>query len=269
LKEIDGDFSIPTVIHAGHFSLTIAGTTAADNLVELSSNSPAVQEIVDLASMTWQAGCELVSRFPVGNATIMTLVNDWQLLKFSSESQRECEHLASQARKDYYKRTPRIPLLLGNILKHYRLRPDAILKHREDRWLFSEAELRSRLAKTVSLLLRDTQKAHSLGLTRHFTPNGDPIVHATNEDGADFCLIYCGNTNCAGEVLQLLGDLQERGVKRFINLYPMQCRQPVCTGTDLAYRIFGLQEMEVINIALMGLPQKRFHAVVDRPFISG
>ena len=41
-------------------------------------------------------------------------------------------------------------------------------------------------------------------------------MQAIDDDGGKFCLLFCGNANCAGEFLQLLGDLQKSGIKRFV-----------------------------------------------------
>jgi hypothetical protein len=71
-----------------------------------------------------------------------------------------------------------------------------------------------------------------------------------NDLGGRYCLLFCGSTGCAGEVVELLRELQTRGVTRFINLFPFPCREPVVAGTALARQLFQIDKMRIINIAL-------------------
>lgn len=253
-----------TVIHAGHYSLSMNRGKAVDRLEEETNSDTIIHEIATLAKTTWRVGCEVVSRQLPGSCRLMTLVNDWQHLDGACGSKREQARKASAARNEYYRSTSHLPQLFQQMLAANGLGEESVFKATQDQWLFSESDLRAKLSRTVSDLLRDPAKTESSGLNRYFTGKGDPIIHADDDDGGKFCLVYCGNTNCAGEFLQLLVDLKARGIRRFVNLYPIQCRLPVNTGTTLAHKIFDLSEMKIVNIALPNHPWRLGDIRIDR-----
>ena len=67
-------------------------------------------------------------------------------------------------------------------------------------------------------------------------------------------------------MISLLAALHKRGVRRFLNIYPSQCREPVGAGTRLAERIFDLEDFQITNIAVSGATDSgdTLHAVVER-----
>lgn len=254
-----------TVIHAGHYLLTWNQGSASDNLEDLPPVKPAARVIANFAHETWQLACETIARFSVSDRLLLlTLVNDWQSLVPPIQSKGEQERIAAKLRREYFDRVPQLPQSHLNVLEQYGISQDRVLKREESCWLFSESRLRQEFGGTVKELLGDPARADNLGLRQYYTDNGEPVIKAAVEDGNEYCLLFCGNTNCAGEVVELLRHLYGRGVTSFVNLYPAECRQPVIAGTLLAQRLFGLAGMSVTNIAINSQNAHLGTFVVDR-----
>jgi hypothetical protein len=109
--------------------------------------------------------------------------------------------------------------------------------------------LRNDLAKTIMDIFK-TGRTNEKMLTKSFTDKGEPIISISDDFYCKTDLLFCGSTNCAGKVVQLLGELFQRNVQMFINLYPDQCLGPVSSGTMSAKKIFGLHGMAIINVAI-------------------
>ena len=235
------------VIHAGHYSLADEGDGAADGLDDDSPSMP----FSSFARLTWRVACRLVAdaRSTGVDVKLLVLVNDWQFLHVRDGDRRASESRAATLRRTYYRDTARLPRYHATTLEEFALDPNVVMPSRDERWLFSETELRSDLAATVrGIFARGEAEKHSL--SREFNSDGEPIITVQTVDACDYTLLYCGSTNCAGEIVELLRILRQRGVDLFVNLLPRQCFAPVETGTLLAHRIYGLAGMKIMNVSI-------------------
>lgn len=239
------------VIHAGHFIISAADDSACDHLCDTGPLKQGVEEYVGFTKLTWQLGCSVLKMIDcTADIQLMVLVNDWQFLVPALPDRAERERKATHLRTSYYCNTPALPRYHAEVLAAHGLQSDSILKCSSSRWLFSETALRQELARTVAGLMRDTEAEQRFGLRKYFTAQGEPVVKVEMCEGREYSLLYCGNTNCAGEIVQLLKILYEQGVRTFFNLYPIQCREPVLIGTTLAHQLFQLDSMQVVNVAI-------------------
>jgi hypothetical protein len=253
-----------TVIQAGHYHLGWKlirpfdpceewnPGTAYDLFDSDSNNQFALVDNANFAKSTWWAAC-LAIKQSGSSAKLMTLVNDWQYLQLGLGNIRQRETEAAMLRTGYYKRMPTMPSMHLQALVDNGLDSDVIFKESSSRWLFSEKKLRYNLNRTLHRMLRDIKNAELIGLRRELTDKNEPVIYATTEDNQEYKLLYCGHTGCAGEVVQLLSELQTRHIRNFINLYPIECRDPVGAGTRLAQNLFALDDMKITNIAIKPL----------------
>ena len=243
----------PCLIHGGHFILDNRGSDAVHNLPGDRQTSPIAEDFARFAGDTWMLAVSLKKRLEERSqaSRLMVLVNDWQFLRGEGNSRREVERDIARRRDAYYQRFQRLPPFHDKVLDHSGMGDIDIFKSSSKRWLFSETALRSLLAKSIQRLFEENL-AEERGLAKSFTPAGDPIVSAgsvNSELERDFCLLYCGSTNCAGEVVELLRIVWEAGFRSFLNLYPMQCLGPVGVGTRLAQTIYKIRDLHVFNVA--------------------
>lgn len=255
-----------TVIHAGHFILDIAEGKAMDHLNTSAPLRPGLADFIDFTRLTWEVACKAVKRAPdQRNMKLIVLANDWQFLSPPSRDRGETERKANQLRDVYYEEIPNLPPYHLKVLAQNNLNLESVMAADNAHWLFSETVLRHMLTTTIAPLLRDRKKADSLGLREHFTEKGQLNICVDSRVGGEYSLLYCGSTNCAGEVVQLLKLLRDRAVTNFINLYPAQCREPVTVGTKLAHHLFCLEKLRVLNVAI---PVVRYSRPPIRPFVE-
>ncbi|HTQ80594.1 MAG TPA: hypothetical protein VMM92_11395, partial [Thermoanaerobaculia bacterium] len=249
------------VVHAGHYVLDGSSLALTEEIEEMA----AMGDFAAFTRYSWRLGCELVAA-ALGRgqtAQLMVLVNDWQFVRDTAGTRRDSERFAAQLRQQYYERRSSLPEHHLQVLTELGLKAADILKATEDRWLFSESDLRTALGRSVAALFA-AGKAEERGLTRHFQPSGDPVITVCSSMGAEMNLLFCGSTNCAGEVIELLRELSERDLGLFINLYPRPCLAPVSTGTILAGQLYGLHGLRVVNVALpLGIDGDPLHSIVD------
>lgn len=235
------------VIHAGHYALSAADGGAADALDDDAPSTP----FPSFARLTWRIATRVTAEAKSAGVAVklLVLVNDWQFLHARSDDRRTNESRAAAMRRNYYDATPRLPRFHEETLAEFALDPGVVMPSSDERWLFSETALRADLAATVRGIFSSGQ-AEKHSLLREFNADGEPIIRVQNGDNCDYTLLYCGSTNCAGEVVELLRVLRSRGVDLFVNLVPRQCFAPVETGTLLAHRIYDLSGMKVMNISI-------------------
>lgn len=248
--EVEG----PTVVVAGHFVLDRRGDELEDHLDDEDVLPEPLDSFREMARVSWKAACAAVARAQRDgrSASLAVLVNDWQFVTPAHASDRRSkEREAQRARDTYYERVRTLPAFHIRTLHETGLDFDSVWKNDEQQWMYSEQDLRKRLAKTVRERLRDNPDNLSVELS----PNGEPVVKVVSPALGEYTLLYCGNTNCAGEVAQLYGELRERSVGRAILLYPISCLGPVLTGTQLGQELFGLKGMRVSNVAMPWRPE--------------
>lgn len=238
------------VIQAGHYPLDILGNEAIDRL-DATATSSLARNFANFAGLSWSVACALTRMLSATTQSVqvMTLVNDWQFLRAGAGGRRAQVREASLARGRYYSRVPTLPAMHLAILAAQGLGDESVFKWSQERWLFSEDSLRTGLAATLKRLKAEG-RARDLGIVEETTPEGEPIVRVQCSLDHEVCLLYCGNTNCAGEVVELLRVLHERGVRRFVNVFPRECMIPVEAGTVTAHDIFTFDGMLVVNAGL-------------------
>ena len=239
-----------TVIHAGHFALVQRDSAVSDCLNE--TRFPEVgMGFATFAKLTWQAACRVAANdSDPRQLRLMVLVNDWQYVAAKGASRKQVESVAARGRDQYYRQVSRLPDFHLASLAEFGLNESIVLRHDDDQWLWSELALRNDLNLLLQGILCDPVKTRESGLSKHFNIDGEPVVEACDDETGTIRLLYCGNTNCAGEVVSLLHRLYFRGVRNFVNLFPSQCNHPVGVGTRIAYKLFGLQDMHVTNVAV-------------------
>jgi hypothetical protein len=246
-QEIAAAGATRVAVHAGHYILTYLATYLAEQI----EARGALDEFAAFTRYSWQLGCRLVASASRRGQTskLLVLVNDWQFVKPPAGLRRAAEREAAALRSQYFSHTRTLPEYHLRILREAGLTGDDVLKGTEEQWLFSESELRTALVRSVARLFEE-EKATERGLTKHYQPSGDPIVSVCADLGAEMDLIFCGSTNCAGEIIELLRVLRERNVGLLVNLYPRPCFGQVSTGTMLAGQIYGLEGMRIVNVAI-------------------
>jgi hypothetical protein len=273
-----------TVIQTGHYSLgvyhgffnlgvssgMICDVFSERTCPDDSANLAAIS-LAGLSLETWAAVCclnrygnrSLLDQYQV---KLMTLVNDWQRIQVKANSRREQERGCNRLRSEYYGLVPRLPDELRDVMLNNCMNQKHILKHDPSCWLFSEHQLRIRFNRTLSQMMRDSGKSAELGLSSELTAKIEPIIYGSTDDDTKYQLSFCGNSGCCGEVIQLLSDLQQLGVRNFINLYPMECRNHVTAASTLARRMFGLSGMTITNIAITPLNNQTVRILADQSF---
>jgi hypothetical protein len=249
-SEIESHVDGLMVIHAGHFAIDSAGGAASDHLNGTERLGGGLPHFMGMTAASWEMACEAIQRTPDKNVKLMVLANDWQFLLPHQGNVRERKRQAARVRREYYDRTPGLPHYHWAEMQRRGLHLEQVLHADAKHVLFSESELRQQLQSSLDPFLHDNERAEKFGLRKHFSPTGEPIVDVESDFGGRYCLLFCGSTGCAGEVVELLHQLQLRNVTRFINLYPFPCREPVITGTGLARQLFQIESMRIINVAL-------------------
>jgi hypothetical protein len=238
------------VIHAGHYLLFPGENMVTDFFYNPSDAAQWVRDFRWFSELSWRTACAVAARRPVAlRPRMIILVNDWQHMPTVSLDRRENEKSLTRLRREYYEREFPLPSLHKRIMALDGLQPEDILPASEKQWLFSESALRAQFAKTIKSVMKDPANAARLGLEKRLDSNREPIISVETE-GQSCSLLHCGNANCAGEVVELLRQLFERGVRNFINIYPGQCDLYVERGTEISRQLFGLEGMEIENVAV-------------------
>lgn len=241
-----------TVIHAGHYMLHIAQDDRPSDYLERGSEPrPGFEAFDYFTRTTWAIGCEAIRQAHGStDPKLMVLANDWQYLAWRNLPRRESERKAACARTAYYHELTGLPDYHESQLEVHNLGPAAIFRASDGRAVFSESMLRQQLASTIKTLLKNTVDPEHLGLRCQVDEHGELLVGVETTECTSMPLLQSGNTNCAGEVVELINQLHQRGIRNFINLYPAQCQVPVEAGTDLANHLFGLSDMAITNVAI-------------------
>jgi hypothetical protein len=257
----------PCVIHAGHFALVCNRDGAPVDCLNQSCFPGSDLGFAEFSRLTWETACRTVAAVrTTSQVKLMVLVNDWQFLKSKESNRSASERAKARMREDYYQSVPLLPPFHFQELIRNNLSENAVFRNQDDCWLFSESALRHQLSTVIREVMADEKRAASAGIRRYFNEDGEPVIEASDEDAGQVCLLYCGNTNCAGEIIMLLENLYRHGIRYFLNVYPAQCREPVGIGTRLARRLFDLRDLRVTNIAVSGtaLGGDALRAVVER-----
>lgn len=221
------------VMQFGHFMLLRTPQTGyilpgiASEMLENGFSDELSKSIGMFPLLSWSLGLRLMERLPVKMAYALLLVNDWQQLKGVTEQ-----------RENFYSRQKEIPLSFASLCSelNFPIPPILFPPSRDTTGCyFSEVELRNRFKKNVE--------------NGQYLAAYDDVESAIAQTG-----VYCGRPNCTAEVAQLIADAANAGndgeTVAFVNIYPLSCRDFVRKGTCLAFKLFDLPNVVVLNIGL-------------------
>ena len=245
IREQVQDESCPTVILAGHYSIFSAGGHAVDFLGNDDTPPAAASEMIAFTRYTWSTACEALAGANAKHVQLLVLVDDVAFVRPLAGDVSVRERLGASLATSYLERLTALPVYHTGALAAGGLCAESICKLRDDRWVFSERELRMAHVRRLRGLL------HSGEAGSRLTASSDESeITAHSVDHGDHCLVHSGRTNCAGGYLELLATLGERGVKRLMALVPMRCLAPISVGTALAGDLFSLHGLSVVNVAV-------------------
>lgn len=265
LEELSNTAGTSTVINAGYFDLSFRGGNARDPFCDLESGHSSSLHSAEVATRTWHGTCQALKRYGgLQYVKLMAVVNDWQRLQPPANSHHEREVEAARLRSEYYQSVPTLPQPYLQMLAEYGISTENIFKQDSNCWMFSEHRLRKSFGTAASAMLRDDPgTAEACGLRCEISGQQKGLFFS-GEDGVDYCLLHSGNTNCAGEMVQLLHELNQRGAQRFINVYPAQCRNPVGVGTAVARSMYDIGGLSVTNVAVSSIGADAVQIFIDR-----
>jgi hypothetical protein len=234
-----------TVILAGHYSIFSAGGHAVDFLGADDNPPAAAAEMIAFTRYTWATACEALANNGATRAQLLVLLDDVAFVRPLAGDVSVRERLGAMLATSYLDRVTALPAYHTDALAASGLCPESVCKQREDRWVFSERELRIAHVKRLRGLLHSGEAGDRLTAS---SDGSEITVHTA--DYGDHCLVHSGRTNCAGGYMELLASLEERGVKRLLALVPMRCLAPIAVGTALAAELFSLRGLSVLNVAV-------------------
>ena len=253
-SEIAGAAPGSTAILAGHFAIFTTGGTAVDFLDDARVPPGVPVDLIEFTRVTWTAACEAVAAERERHARLVVLVDDIQFVRPALDDRGAAERLGAALAATYLRRNGSLPPWHARVMEAHGMAEDAILAHSDHRWLFSERELRAELVRTLKELLR-SGLPRATGLA---TSADRSRITITDPEYGEYCLVHSGHTNCAGGFVELLADVRRMGVRKLIALVPMRCLGPITVGTALGARLFGLDGLQVVNVAVpdisSGLP---------------
>jgi hypothetical protein len=245
-SEIAGAPEATTAVLAGHFALFTSGGSALDLLDEPRAPAGVPADLLEFTRATWTAACEAIVAEPGRSARLLVLVDDVQFVRPALEDRDAAERLGVALSANYLERNSALPPWHARVLRESGLGIESILRQSPRRSLFSERELRAALVRHLKAQLRDGD-ARMTGLS---TSADRSMITITDTEHGEYCLVHSGHTNCAGGFVELLADVHRRGVRKLISLTPMRCLGPITVGTALASRLFGLEGLRVVNVAV-------------------
>jgi len=234
-----------TVILAGHYSIFSAGGHAVDFLGADDAPPAAAAEMIAFTRYTWSTACEALAGANTKNVQLLVLVDDVAFVRPLAGDVSIRERLGASLATSYLERVTALPDYHTDTLAGSGLCAESVCKLRDDRWVFSERELRMAHVRRLRGLLHSGEAGNKLTAS-----SDESEITAHSVDHGDHCLVHSGRTNCAGGYLELLATLEERGVKRLMALVPMRCLAPISVGTALAGDLFSLHGLSVINVAV-------------------
>ena len=231
---------------AGHFAIFTSGADAVDLLDERDIPNGAPRELLDFTRFSWAAACAALAGVRERRARLVVLVDDLQFVRPELTDRATRERLASELVNRYLTRVNALPEYHARVLRAHGLDDSVVLAHSENRWLFSERELRQELVRH----LKDEIDTGSAGAKGLHSNEDRSTISVTDPDYGDYCIVQSGHTNCAGGYVELLAQLSSRGVRTLIALVPMRCIGPITMGTALVSRLGGTDGVSVINVAI-------------------
>jgi len=235
------------VIQCGHFMLQCDGRTVypcvPEEMERIGLPATRVQAVRETVGMfpleTLRLGIELARRARLSNreALLTTLVQDWDA------SMRLWPQGQAAGREHYFRTTGSIPSYEEALVATGFGGADFLHMWRRHPCFISEIWLRHRFEKRMSHVRRERDVPTTFAIE---TPDGGSCPVLTD-----------GRTNCAGEVAEFQLGLHQRGVKLFINFYPLMCRGYVRASGTVAAEVAGQElGMTVVHVGFPLTGQK-------------
>jgi hypothetical protein len=243
---------------AGHYAIFSSGATPVDLLDDDAASPQGAAEMIAFTKRTWHAACDAVALEPARRASLLVLVDDIQFVRPTLEDRAAAERLGAALATNYLDRVRTLPESHARALRDRSLGSADILRHDDDRWVFSERELRVAAVEHLRERLHAAGGAGAL-----LTANADESrIDVAVPGQAEYCLVHSGRTNCAGGYLELLSEVYRRGIRTLIALVPMRCLGPVTVGTALAHRLYPLDALSIVTVAVPDISTGAHAAVV-------
>jgi len=80
------------------------------------------------------------------------------------------------------------------------------------------------------------------------------------------CVLECGQSDCAGEVMEMLYLCVVKGFRNVVSFVPAECERPVNEGTRRALSVFRLADLSVTNIALSCAGEQSTEEMLKQPW---
>jgi len=233
-------------VFGGHFAIFSAGATATDLLDDATTIPDGAEEMLEFTRLTWRWLCDAARANPTSQFRAVVMADDIQFVRPITQDRAVAERLAAALARDYFESHGTLPDFHLRELTTRGLATSRVLHHTDQRWLFSERDLRHAAVRRVRQH-HTTGGGSRAGLTS--SDNGNTMTVTLPEQG-DYCLVHSGHTTCAGGYVELLASLYERGIRRLIAFVPMRCLSQVSLGTELAMSLFQLPGFAVTNVAV-------------------
>jgi hypothetical protein len=245
-NEISSAQAGDVAILAGHYAIFSSGATPVDLLDDAAESPPGAAEMIAFTRQTWRAACEALEPESSGRASLLVLVDDIQFVRPPLEDRGAGERLGAALAASYLRRMRTLPESHARDMRERSIEAARVLRHDDGRWVFSERELRTEAVKH----LRERLHAGSSANARLTSSADESRIDVTVPGQTEYCLVHSGRTNCAGGYLELLSDVHRRGVRTLIALVPMRCLGPVTVGTALAHRLYALDGLSIVTVAV-------------------
>ena len=256
--EIDGARAGDVAVLAGHYAIFSAGATAVDLLDAGAAVPAAAADMVAFTRRTWLAACAAIAAARAPGARLLVLVDDIQFVRPALADVSARERLGAALAGSYVRGMRTLPTWHGRILDEHGIDDARLLRHSADRVVYSERELRAQAVTHVR------ERLHAAGALRAgLTANDDESrITVSHPDHGEYCIVHSGHTSCAGGYLELLASVHRAGIRTLISLIPMRCLGPVTLGTALAPRLFGMDGLTVVNVAIPDVTSGESAAIV-------
>lgn len=245
-------------VFGGHFVIFSAGAAATDLLDDSAATPDGAEEMLEFTRLTWRWVCDAARASASSQFRSVVMADDIQFVRPVTRDRAVTERLAAALACDYLETVNTLPTFHLRELAARGISTSRVLRRTEQRWLFSERELRHAAVRRVRQ--HHTAGGGSrAGLTS--SDNGNTMTVTLPEQG-DYCLVHSGHTTCAGGYVELLASLYERGIRQLIAFVPMRCLSQVSLGTELAMSLFPLPGFAVTNVAVPA-PGTASYVVLD------
>lgn len=235
----------PCVVHAGHFMVDPSGCHPIASPQPPSSIKGTRREALWRAygafpSSSWHVGLELARelREKRVDVRLLTLANDWQLLRHALE-----RGTAADRRAHFRKEHPRLPEAHQLAALALGFDPPPLLKlNAECDWV-SETWLRRCFERRMRTKLRTGDCPE---FAEECTRSG-PTATTCRVDQNSYAVLTGGRAGCTGEIVELNLRLLAAGFFTLVNIVPTECSAHLEAGSRIAAGLFNASALRVVN----------------------